>query len=96
MLAETLGLPEENGGQIELLVAEDCDTRFSVEFDCQPREGFIIPESVRQFAAKKAENFLNTNSLTREGSAEIWIRQGKPKVDAIAETALGNTDYVGG
>lgn len=92
MLAETLGLPEENGGQIELLVAEDCDTRFSVEFDCQPREGFIIPESVRQFAAKKVEHSLNTNSLTREGSAEIWIRQGKPAIDVIPKTASGNTN----
>lgn len=71
ILAETLGLDEPRDGQAEVLVADSADTNFSVEFDCQPQQGYLIPEAVRQFAAKKVEQLLNNNPRTHEGAAEV-------------------------
>ena len=57
---------------------EVADTDVSVEFDCETKAGKSIPEEVRRYLAESVLSILDSNSLTKDGSGEVWIRQGKP------------------
>jgi len=83
LIVETFGLPEQTQVQTEVLSACYADSDISVEFDCQPEEGYLIPEELREYAAKRIERCLNQNQLTKAGEAGIWIRQGKPQTEII-------------
>ena len=84
LLAESLGLPEQIERNVEVLVARQADTRISIEFDCLPKEGNLIPQELREYAGQKIEHYLNThNFIGNEGDAEIWIRQGNPETNIV-------------
>jgi hypothetical protein len=78
-MAEILGSEVPIAAEVEFAAAADTD--IAVEFDCETVEGqAVLPESARRFMAKTALQVLDGNPLTREGSAEVWIRQGRPEV----------------
>jgi len=83
LLAETLGLPEQTQIKSEVLLTCYADTDVSVEFDCQPKGSSLIPDELREYAARKVEQYLNRHQLTKTGEAEIWIRQGNPQTEII-------------
>lgn len=83
LFAETFGLPEQTRAQTEVLLACYADSDISVEFDCQPEEDYLIPGELREYAARRVEQYLNHNQLTKIGEAEIWIRQGRPQTEII-------------
>lgn len=76
-LTEILGLKEIKA---EVEFTELADTDIAVEFDCDTEPGKLIPEEIRKYMAESVLNLLGSNDHTKEGSAEVWIRQGKPKV----------------
>lgn len=80
LIAESLGLPERTEIQTELEYAHQADTDISVEVDFQLKPGHSITEEARGFIAREIEKYLNENTLTQEGTAEIWIRQGEPEI----------------
>lgn len=48
LVAETLGLPEQIGSPVEVIVAHYADSDISVEFDCQPKKRILdSPGSAR-------------------------------------------------
>lgn len=77
-LSEVLGLPEDSPIPIHVQPALFADTDFAVEFDCQPVSGYQISEEARIYMAQLIERELNQNPSTRDGSAEVWVRQGQP------------------
>lgn len=80
LMAETLGIPKETRLRTEVLVADKADSDISVEFDCQT-EGGLIPQSLREYGAERLVRLLNEELPV--GEAEVWVRQGNPKVTAI-------------
>jgi len=77
-LSEILGLPEDLPIPVHIQPTLFADTDFAVEFDCQPISGYQISEEARTYIAKLIERELNQNPSTRNGSAEVWVRQGQP------------------
>lgn len=77
-LSEVLGLPEDSPIPVHVQPALFADTDFAIEFDCQSITGYQISEEVRTYMAQLIEQELNQNPSTRDGSAEVWIRQGQP------------------
>lgn len=63
----------------EVEFAESADTDVSVEFDCGVESSKIIPEEVRKYMAESFLRVLDSNRTTKNGSGEVWIRQGKPE-----------------
>lgn len=80
LMVETLGIPKETRLRTEVLVADKADSNISVEFDCQP-EGGLIPQLLREYGAGRLEQLLNEE--LPDGEAEVWVRQGKPRVTRI-------------
>ncbi|MBN2100440.1 hypothetical protein JW710_00900 [Candidatus Dojkabacteria bacterium] len=74
--SKILGIPID-GIKTEVITTLDADADFSVEFDCRT-EGEVLPEGVRDYLALTAEAVLNEDPLTRDGEAEVWIRQNRP------------------
>ncbi|OGM37013.1 hypothetical protein A3E13_03620 [Candidatus Woesebacteria bacterium RIFCSPHIGHO2_12_FULL_40_20] len=84
LLAESLGLPEQKERNTEVKVAQQADSGISIEFDCLPKEGHLIPQELREYVGRKIEHYLNTHGFIRnEGDAEIWIRQGNPETNIV-------------
>ena len=81
-MTEILGRPVVS----EVVFAQVADTDVSVEFDCEI-DGSQIPEEVRIYLAESALHILESSPLTREGSAEVWIRQGQPETITIENQA---------
>lgn len=77
-LAEVLGLPENSPIPVCIQPTLFADTDFAVEFDCLTTGAYQIPEDVRIYLAQLVEQQLNQNFATKNGSAEVWIRQGQP------------------
>ena len=77
-LSEALGLPENRPIPVHVQPTLFADTDFAVEFDCQPKPGYQVPAEARTHMAQLIERELNQNSSTRNGSAEVWVRQGQP------------------
>ena len=75
-IAEIFGYEEPITAELEF--AQVADTDVSVEFDCETKAGKSIPEEVRRYLAESVLSILDLNSLTKDGSGEVWIRQGKP------------------
>lgn len=73
-----LGLPENTKGRVTIITPEYADTDISLEWDCSSDS--LIPERVRETLATVLLNMLDTNPLTREGSAKVWVRQGVPEI----------------
>lgn len=71
-MKEILGL---GGIEAEVEFTESADTDAAVEFDC---DGNSIPENVRRYMAESVLYLLDSTQL-REGSGEVWIRQGQPE-----------------
>ncbi len=88
LISETLGVPEQVG-EIQVQIALLADAKFSVEFDCLSDPP--IPQEAREEAAKKVMDYLNTDRLTqdeRDGSAEVWIRQGSPTTITVHSSKI--------
>ncbi len=83
-LSEVLGLPEDLPILFHVQSTLFADTDFAVEFDCQPIGDYQISEKARTYIAQLIEQELNQNPLTRDGSAEVWVRQGEPAVHHFA------------
>lgn len=79
VIAESLGLPEELKVKFEVEHTLIADADVSVEFDCNSEKG-LIPEKLREYIASKVGEYLDKNNLTKDGSAEVWIRQGEPEI----------------
>lgn len=77
-LSEILGLPEDPPIPIYIQPTLFADSDFTVEFDCQPIGDYLIPKEARTYMAQLIEQELNQNPSTRNGNAEVWIRQGQP------------------
>lgn len=77
-LSEVLGLPEDSPIPVHVQPTLFADTDFAVVFDCQPISGYQISEEARIYMAQVIEQELNQNPSTRDGSAEVWVRQGQP------------------
>lgn len=78
-LSEALGLSESTSVPVHVQPALFADTDFAVEFDCQPvSSGYQISERARTYMAQLIEQELNRNPATKDGSAEVWVRQGRP------------------
>ena len=80
LTAETFRLSEAPKLRVGILVPRYADTDIAVEFDCLSTGEDPIPEAIRQTAAEQLMSYLDTHQLTREGSAEVWIRQGRATV----------------
>lgn len=63
--------------------AIDADSDISVEFDCDVAPNSQISENARLFLAESALHSLESTRISREGSAEVWIRQGSPTTTSI-------------
>lgn len=78
LIREILNLPEGNSMQIGVLPTHLAQTDISVEVDFPTISKPLLPKE-REFIARSIEQkVLNSNSSTKEGSATIWVRQGKP------------------
>lgn len=75
-IAEIFGYKEPITAELEF--AQEADTDVSVEFDCEIKPDTSLPEEVRKYMAESVLHILDSNQLTKEGSAEVWIRQGQP------------------
>jgi hypothetical protein len=76
-MTEMLGREDVVKTEIEFVDAADTD--FSVEFDCETQPNKLIPQEARQCMAESALYILDQDKPTKEGSGEVWIRQGQPK-----------------
>lgn len=63
----------------EVKFADLADTDVSIEFDCETESDNPITEEVRQFMAESVLHILDSNRSTKDGSGEVWIRQGQPE-----------------
>lgn len=77
-LSEVLGLPEDSPIPVHVQPTLFADTDIAVELDCQPILGYQIPEEAMTYVAQLIEQELNQNPSTKDGSAEVWVRQGQP------------------
>jgi len=77
-LSEVLGLPEDTPISIHVQPTLFADTDFAVVFDCQPDPSYQISGIARTYMAQLVEQELNQNPSTRDGTAEVWVRQGQP------------------
>lgn len=85
-LSEIFGLPEDSPIPVHVQPALFADTDFAVIFDCQPIGDYQISEKARTHMAQLIEQELNQNPSTRNGSAEVWVRQGQPnRYDFVGE-----------
>lgn len=75
--AEILGRGEAITTEVEF--ADSADTDVTVEFDCELEPNNSIPQEVREFMAESVLHILNSTWATKEGSGEVWIRQGQPE-----------------
>lgn len=76
-LTEILGRQEAITAEVEF--ADFAETDVSVEFDCETVPNNSIPQEVREYMAKSVLYILDSSQPTKEGSGEVWIRQGQPK-----------------
>lgn len=75
-IAEIFGY--ESPIKAETEFAKAADAEVSVEFDCGIDRGHAIPENVRKYMAESVLHVLDSSPLTKEGTGEVWIRQGQP------------------
>jgi len=85
-MTEILGLKETITAEVKY--ADLADTDVCVELDCEPELNNFIPKEVREYMAESVLHILNTSQSTKEGSAEVWIRQGKPEVEFDKQVLL--------
>ena len=77
LVKETLNLPREIEGKVEILPCFG-QTDTSVEVDFPDSSGGVFSKQERLRLLGKVENFLDGNKQTGEGTATIWIREGRP------------------
>ncbi len=78
-ISETLGLPEDISVQNDEITAIYADTDLSSEIDLRTKDGSVVNPEIMEYLAQKIEQLLNQNPNTKDGSAEIWVRQGISK-----------------
>ena len=76
-------LKPENAVTAEVEFADSADTDISVEFDCEVEPNKLIPPEVREYMAESVLHILDSNRSTKDGSGEVWIRQGQPERSVI-------------
>lgn len=81
LIKDTLELSEVSERQMEILLPRLAQTDISVEIDFPDISKPFLSQEQEYLARSVMQRVLNLNSLTREGSATVWVRQGKP--DAI-------------
>lgn len=75
-MKEILGLKEVT---TEVKFADFADTDVSVEFDCETDPNNSISKEAREYMAESVLHILDSSRSTKEGSGEVWIRQGQPQ-----------------
>lgn len=81
LIKDTLELSEVSERQMETLLPRLAQTDISVEIDFPDISKPFSSQEQEYLARSVMQRVLNLNSLTREGSATVWVRQGK--TDAI-------------
>jgi len=75
-MTEILGLKEVTA---EVEFADFADTDVSVEFDCETKPNNSISQEIRKYMAESVLYILDSCQSTKEGSGEVWVRQGQPE-----------------